>query len=234
MKLRTFAVGPVSCNCSVVACPDTGAGVVIDPGGHPERILAAIRELGVHVKYLLHTHAHFDHILATGDIAAATGAEILLHRNDQALYEGLPNQGRMFGFRAAAPPAPTRYFTDGEAITVGTLTVRVLHTPGHTPGSVGFYFGPAQPLLFSGDTLFADSIGRTDFPGGSFEDIEVSIRTRLYTLPGDTRVIPGHGPDTTIEHEREHNPFVKAQPRSSAADRDGSAAHLWRDSDRRH
>jgi len=212
MKLRTFPVGPVSCNCSVVACPDTGVGAVIDPGGHPERILAAIRDLGVQVKYLLHTHAHFDHILATGEVATATGAEILLHQADRALYENLPNQGRMFGFQAAAPPVPTRYLADGETLDIGTLSARVLHTPGHTPGSVGFYLGPTLALLFSGDTLFADSIGRTDFPGGCYEDIAVSIRTKLYTLPGDTRVIPGHGPATTIEHEREHNPFVRASP----------------------
>lgn len=210
MKLRTFPVGPVSCNCSVLACPSTGAGVVIDPGGHPDRILATIRELGVLVKYLLHTHAHFDHILATGEIAAATGAEILLHAGDRALYEGLPGQGRMFGFQASAPPPPTRFFADGETIQVGTVSLQVLHTPGHTPGSVGFYLAATEPILFSGDTLFAESIGRTDFPGGCYEDIEVSIRTKLYTLPGDTRVIPGHGADTTIEHEREHNPFVKA------------------------
>jgi hydroxyacylglutathione hydrolase len=209
MKLTTVVVGPISCNCSIVACAATGVAAVIDPGGHPERILTAMRNLGCTVKYLLHTHGHFDHILATGEIAAATGADILIHSSDKALYESLPSQGRMFGFRAAAPPSATRFFEDGEELAIGKLSAKVLHTPGHTPGSVGFYFGPEQALLLSGDTLFADSIGRTDFEGGSYRDIETSIRTKLYTLPGDTRVIPGHGPDTSIEHEREHNPFVR-------------------------
>jgi hydroxyacylglutathione hydrolase len=215
MKLTTVVVGPVSCNCSIVACAATGAAAIVDPGGNPERILAAMRNLGCTVKYLLHTHGHFDHILATGEIAAATGAEILIHERDKALYEGLPAQGRRFGFRASAPPSATRFLEDGEQIAIGKLHAKVLHTPGHTPGSVGFYFGTEQALLLSGDTLFADSIGRTDFEGGSFSDIETSIRTKLYTLPGDTRVIPGHGADTTIEHEREHNPFVRSLPRQS-------------------
>ena len=209
MRIRTLVVGPVSCNCSIVACTETGVAAVIDPGGHPDRILAAVRELGVQVQYLLHTHGHFDHILATGEVAAATGAEILIHDKDRALYEGLPAQGHRFGFHAKRPPSATRFFADGDAIAIGKLTARVLHTPGHTPGSVGFYLGPEQLVLFSGDTLFADSIGRTDFEGGSYKDIEASIRTKLYTLPGDTRVIPGHGPETTIDHEREHNPFVR-------------------------
>jgi hydroxyacylglutathione hydrolase len=144
-------------------------------------------------------------------VAAATGAEILLHRDDRELYENLPAQGRMFGFRAARPPAVSRWLVDGEKLAIGTLSAEVIATPGHTPGSVGFYFATPAPLLLAGDTLFADGVGRTDFPGGSFEALELSVRDRLYVLPGDTRVIPGHGPETTIGHEREHNPFVQAR-----------------------
>jgi glyoxylase-like metal-dependent hydrolase (beta-lactamase superfamily II) len=210
MKLRTLTVGPVSCNCGIVACPATGEAAIIDPGGNTDRILADVKAMGVTVKLLLHTHAHFDHILATGEVAEATGAAVLLHRNDQDLYENLPAQGRMFGFWAKRPPAPTQWLAGGETITIGHLSARVVHTPGHTPGSVGYYFGPAEALLFSGDTLFAESVGRTDLPGGSYDQLAASIRTKLYVLPGETRVIPGHGSETTIDHEREHNPFVPA------------------------
>ncbi len=206
--IRTLTVGPVACNCAIVACSETGQAAIIDPGGNAENILATARDMGVTVTHLLHTHGHFDHILATGEVCAATGAAILIHRDDQALYENLPGQGMMFGFRATRPPAPTQWLSGGETIAIGKLSIRVLHTPGHTPGSVGFYLGGDDAILFAGDTLFADSVGRTDLPGGSFADLAVSIRTKLYVLPGETRVIPGHGPETTIADERERNPFV--------------------------
>ncbi len=210
MKIRTLVVGPVACNCVVVTCAETGKAAIVDPGGNAESILALVKEMGVTVELLLHTHGHFDHILATGEIAAATGASILIHEGDRALYENLAGQGRMFGFRAARPPAPTQWLAGGETIAVGRLSLQVLHTPGHTPGSVGFYLGGDSGVLFAGDTLFAESVGRTDLPGGSFADLAASIRTKLYLLPGETRVIPGHGPETTIGHERDHNPFVGA------------------------
>jgi glyoxylase-like metal-dependent hydrolase (beta-lactamase superfamily II) len=239
MRIHTLTVGPVSCKCSIVACPATGMAAVVDPGGNPEEILAEVAAMGVDVKLLLHTHAHFDHILATGEVAAATGAEILLHTQDREMYENLPAQGRAFGFFARRPPEVSRWLVGGEEIAIGNLVAQVIHTPGHTPGSVGFYFpsgkepregsfdlprgepsGEARqlsgvspaPLLLSGDTLFADSVGRTDLPGGSFEDLVVSIREKLYLLPDATRVIPGHGPETTIGQEREHNPFVNGYP----------------------
>jgi hydroxyacylglutathione hydrolase len=208
IKIATLIVGPVSCNCGIVACSVTGEAAIIDPGGNADGILAEVKAMGVTVKWLLHTHAHFDHILATGEMAEATGAAILLHQNDRALYENLPGQGRLFGFLAKRPPAPTQWLAGGETIAIGELSVQVLHTPGHTPGSVGYYFGPTYALLFSGDTLFAESVGRTDLPGGSYDELAASIRTKLYALPEETRVIPGHGSQTTIGHEREHNPFV--------------------------
>jgi hydroxyacylglutathione hydrolase len=206
--IRTLAVGPVACNCAVVACSETRQAAIIDPGGNTENILATVKDMGVTVTHLLHTHGHFDHILATGEVSAATGAAILIHRDDQGLYENLPGQGVLFGFRAARPPAPTQWLSGGETIVIGKLSIRVLHTPGHTPGSVGYYLGGDDAILFAGDTLFADSVGRTDLPGGSFADLAASIRTKLYVLPGETRVIPGHGPETTIADERERNPFV--------------------------
>jgi glyoxylase-like metal-dependent hydrolase (beta-lactamase superfamily II) len=211
MKLQLLTVGPVSCNCAIVACPETGEAAVIDPGGHPDRIMSAIRSSGVKVRHILHTHGHFDHVLATGEVAAATGAEIWLHKGDRGLYQNLTRQVRMFGLAADQPPAPTQWFADGATIAIGTLSAKVLHTPGHTPGSVGFYFA-SEALLFSGDTLFYESVGRTDFEGGSADDLARSIRGKLYCLPEQTRVIPGHGDETTIAHERANNPFVADAP----------------------
>jgi glyoxylase-like metal-dependent hydrolase (beta-lactamase superfamily II) len=210
MIIRIFTVGPVACNCCVVACPNTNEAVIIDPGGHPDRILAVVKSMGVKVNQIWHTHAHFDHILATGIIAKATGARIGLYVADKELFENLPKQGDIFGFESQPLPPPDVLWRGGETLTVGTLSAKVLHTPGHTPGSVGFYFEAPSPVLFSGDTLFSESIGRTDVTGGSYKAIVRSIREVLYTLPGNTRVIPGHGGETTIAHEREHNPFVTA------------------------
>jgi hydroxyacylglutathione hydrolase len=212
IRIRTLVVGPVGCNCSIVACSTTGEAAVIDPGGDAEEILAEVAAMGVTVKWLLHTHAHYDHVLATGAVAAATSAAILVPAADRALYENLPAQGWIFGFSAVRPPEPTRWLAGGETLSIGNLSVQVIPTPGHTPGSVSYYFGPAMALIFSGDTLFADSVGRTDLPGGSFEQLQDSIRNKLYVLPKETRVIPGHGPETTIGHEREHNPFISTYP----------------------
>lgn len=209
MKLSILTVGPVSCKCAIVACPETGEAAIIDPGGDGDEVLAEVAKLGVSVKLLLHTHGHFDHVLATGEVAKATGARIAIHRNDRVMYEGLPRQGRIFGFAADAPPAPDQILLGGETIAIGKLSAAVIHTPGHTPGSVGFYFAD-DAILFAGDTLFAESIGRTDFEGGSYPDIVKSIQTKLYVLPPGTRVVPGHGGETTIAHEREHNPFISA------------------------
>ena len=209
MNLQFLKVGPVACNCCLVACPTTAEAVVIDPGGNPERILAALKVMKVRVRYLLHTHAHFDHILATGPVARATGASILLHEADRELYENLSAQGIIYGFEAPNPPAPTRWLVDGEVISVGSLSFRVLHTPGHSPGSVSFFVAAPQPVLFAGDTLFLEAIGRTDSHAGSRVAITRSIREKLYPLPPETRVIPGHGDETTIGHERAHNPFVR-------------------------
>jgi hydroxyacylglutathione hydrolase len=211
MRIRTLTVGPVSCQCSIVACPVTSEAAVVDPGGNADEILAEVAALGVNVKYLLHTHAHFDHILATGELAEATGAEVLMHADDRAMYESLPTQCRVFGLFAPEPPQVSRWLRGGETLVIGTLAAEVIHTPGHTPGSVGYFFETPAPLLLAGDTLFADSIGRSDLPGGSFADLERSIREKLYVLPGETRVLPGHGPATSIAHEREHNPFVRAR-----------------------
>jgi glyoxylase-like metal-dependent hydrolase (beta-lactamase superfamily II) len=210
LLLETFPVGDFQCNCSVLACPDTKEAVVVDPGGEPERILEVVRHYDLTVRWALHTHAHLDHIAATRDVKEATGARIALHRDDLFLYDGFLMQAAMFGW-SVRPVLPVEHFlSDGEQLSFGKLSTTVLHTPGHTPGSCCFRLDVEGPLLFAGDTLFQRSIGRTDLPGGDYATIERSIRERLYRLDPATRVIPGHGPPTTIGAERRGNPFVTA------------------------
>ena len=210
MLRNSLAVGPVGCNCTVVACPLTREALLVDPGGDAERILALLGRMSAQVVGIVHTHGHFDHILATREVAAATGAPISIHGGDLDLYRGLARQARHFDLVAEKPPEPAQILAGDETLSFGQFHARVLHTPGHTPGSVGFFIeatgGP--PLLLAGDTLFAGGIGRTDFPGGSSKRILRSIRDTLFALPDETVVVPGHGPETTIGEEREHNPYV--------------------------
>jgi len=216
---RTFPVGLLGCNCTILSCTETGQALVVDPGDEGPAILAALARDGLTAVKIIHTHAHFDHVMATGEVAAATGAEILLHRDDRWLYDNAVMQTEMFGVSRPdgqpwqPPPPPTRELTTDETIGFGRREGRTLHTPGHTPGSICFYLGEgdtggAVPLLISGDTLFRRSIGRTDLWGGSARDIVRSIQHRLLSLPEGTIVVPGHGPETTIGEEREANPFV--------------------------
>ncbi len=210
---RSFPVGKLGCICSVVVCPQTKEALVVDPGDEAPRILEALAAEGARAVKLVHTHAHFDHVMGTGALAAKTGAEILVHADDRWLWDRVPMQTQMFGLpcpEGAAPPPPTRELTGDEALTFGRREARALHTPGHTPGSMCFFLERAgeTPILFAGDTLFRRSIGRTDLWGGSLETITRSIQERLLTLPADTIVVAGHGPETTIGAERASNPFV--------------------------
>jgi len=207
LLVESFPVGAFQCNCTVLACADTKQALVVDPGGDPEKIMDVIKHYDLDVKALVHTHAHLDHIAATRDIKEQTQAEILLHPGDRWLYDNFAMQAMLFGWqvRDVLP-------LDGELAHEGRVAfvkraLQVLHTPGHTPGSVCFVV-EQESLVLAGDTLFAGSIGRTDLWGGDFDQILRSIRQRLLTLPDDTRVIPGHGPDTTIGDERIANPFV--------------------------
>jgi hydroxyacylglutathione hydrolase len=216
---ESFPVGMLGCNCSIVADPNTRQALVVDPGDQAPDILAALQRLGVQAVKLVHTHAHFDHVLGTGAVAAATGAEILIHGDDRWLYDNVELQARFFGVpvpaAASLPPPPTRELRGDEVLTFGQREARVLHTPGHTPGSLCFFVERAgeTPLLFAGDTLFRHSVGRTDLWGGSFEQLATSIRERLFALPDDTLVIPGHGPTTTVGAERDGNPYVGKRAR---------------------
>ncbi len=209
MLIETFPVGPLQCNCSIIADAESGQAAVVDPGGDPGNIIKAVERHGLTVKYLLHTHAHFDHILGAKAVKEATGASICLHKEDQWLYDNLDKQLSLFGFKADEPLPVDRYLEDEETVDLGTLRTRVIHTPGHTPGSLCFQTQNKDAvLLLAGDTLFAGSIGRTDLWGGSFEAIIKSIRQRLLTLDDGTRVIPGHGPETDIWSEKRSNPFL--------------------------
>jgi len=200
-------VGPLQCNCSVIGDEVSREAMVIDPGDDIENVLAVVRKHNLQVKQIVITHAHIDHVGGAMKLRAATGAPILLNQNDQALLKLLDVQAAWIG---VAPPEKVEIDQSvGQADTVkaGALTAEVIHTPGHTEGSVCLYFS-AEKKLIAGDTLFSGSIGRTDLPGGSFEKIIRSLHEKVLVLPDETIVVPGHGPLTTIGEERESNPFL--------------------------
>lgn len=201
-------MGPLQCNCSILADPEAGEALVIDPGDEPEKILRVLAGTKSRAVALLHTHGHFDHIGGTAAVRRSTGAPIRIHEADRPLYDALPEQAGFFGIAAEPTLPPDGGFTDGEAISFGRFSLSVIHTPGHTPGSTCFLLSGEPPLLFSGDTLFHRSIGRTDLWGGDSDTILASIREKLFALDPETRVVCGHGPDTTIGEERRSNPFA--------------------------
>jgi hydroxyacylglutathione hydrolase len=209
---HSMAVGPLGCNCTILGDTTTGEALVCDPGGDLDKILAVLDAHNLHnLVEIVITHAHFDHFLAAGELRAARGGRLALHKDDMQLWEMLPLQCTFFGVQVPAaqtkPPTVDHHFADGEGIALGGT---VLHVPGHSPGSCGFYF-KARGLLLSGDCLFRRSVGRTDLWGGSRGDLVESIRTKFYTLPEDTRVITGHGPQTAIGDEMRSNSTVRAR-----------------------
>ena len=204
---KTFPVPPLSCNCSIIGDPVSKQAIVVDPGGDPERILKEIEILGLTVCTILHTHAHFDHFLASGQIKQRTGAPLAIHPQDEGLWSMLELQCQMFGIPYVPAPPPDHRIADEDVVQVGSYAAMVLHTPGHTPGSACFYF-ENQGLVLSGDTLFRGGIGRTDLWGGDGKAIVQSIRERLFLLKEETIVVPGHGPESSIGWEREYNMFL--------------------------
>jgi hydroxyacylglutathione hydrolase len=201
-------VGPLQCNCSVIGDEASREGMVIDPGDDIAEILALIQKHNLTIKQIVVTHAHIDHVGGAMKLRQATGAPILLNQNDYALLKMLDVQAAWLGMATPGKVEIDQDLANGNSVKAGSLTANVLHTPGHTEGSVCLYFAPDKKLI-AGDTLFAGSIGRTDLPGGSYKKIINSLHERVLALPDDTVVIPGHGPLTTIGNERHSNPFLQ-------------------------
>jgi hydroxyacylglutathione hydrolase len=207
MVLETFPVGLLQCNCTILGDEQAGEAIVIDPGDEISRIHRRLKELGLRLKQILVTHAHIDHIGGALKLKRLTGAPIFLNENDLPQLEMMPAQAAWIGTAPPETAPPDESLAEGLQVGLEHFPARVLHTPGHTQGSVCLHFVPLK-LLIAGDTLFAGSIGRTDLPGGNFEQIIDSIHSRLLVLPDEIKVIPGHGPVTTVGEERNGNPFL--------------------------
>ena len=205
---RVFPVGPLQCNCSIIGDEQTREAMVIDPGDQIEDILKILKSENLTLKQIVVTHAHIDHVGGAMKLKAATGAPILMNQKDEVLLKMLDVQASWIGMKPPGAVQVDEAVGEGRILQVGSLSSTVIHTPGHTEGSICLHF-PEQKTLFAGDTLFAGSIGRTDLPGGSFEKIIRSLHNQLLQLPDETQVVPGHGPMTTIGQERESNPFLQ-------------------------
>ena len=209
MIIESFPVGPLQCNCTILGDPESGEAIVIDPGDEAPKVLKRLTALGLKPKAILITHTHLDHVAGNHEVREKTGARVMLHEKDLPLYDNLGMQAQFIGMDTPIRGKVDDYIHQGDVIPFGNKgdSIEVLHTPGHTPGSCSFFLG-SQNLLLSGDTLFSGSIGRTDLWGGDFDAEIRSIKERLLPLPDLTRVIAGHGPDTTILEERRSNPFL--------------------------
>ncbi len=205
MIIKTLPVGPIQANCYILGCEETLEAAIIDPGDETDRILRALAESRLTAKLIINTHGHFDHVGANKKLKEISGAAILIHSLDAPMLDQLSSSASAWGLAADNSPKPDKELQDGDEVTFGHVNLKVLHTPGHTPGGISLY---TADFVFVGDTLFAGSIGRTDFPGGSFETLKESIRNKLFVLGDQVKVYAGHGPPTTIGQERRSNPFV--------------------------
>lgn len=211
LKFETITVTAFAQNCSLLWCDATREAAVIDPGGDLPLIEQALKQHQLHLQAIWLTHGHIDHAGGAGELAERTGAPIIgPHPGDDYWIAGLVQQSAMFGFPPARAFTPTRWLQDGDVLHLGREQLHVLHTPGHTPGHVVFY-APSAGHCFVGDVLFAGSIGRTDFPGGNHQQLIDSIKKKLFSLPDATTFTPGHGPESTLGHERRTNPWVASR-----------------------
>ena len=206
INYKSFPVGPLQCNCTIIGNSSTGKGYLIDPGGDAERILETIESMNLSIEAIYHTHAHFDHFLASAEIKEKTGAPIFLNESDRFLWDTLEMQCSYFNIDFKPTPPPDFNIEDQQDLIhcAGVC----IHTPGHTPGSVSFHF-ESEKLLIAGDTLFQGSVGRTDLPGGDFKMLKSSIQEKIYSLDESTVVVTGHGPQTSIKREMESNLFIR-------------------------
>ena len=207
MILEVLTVGPFQENCYVIGDEETGAGALVDPGDEATRIALAVEQTGLDIAQIIITHAHIDHVGAVAALADEYACPVLMHAEAEPMLRQLPSQAMMMGLRFGKVPTVDRHIEDEEVLEVGGLRLESLYTPGHAPGHLAFYLAD-EGLVLSGDALFASSVGRTDIFGGDMDLLMRSINERLLTLPDETRVLPGHGPETTIGEERAHNPFL--------------------------
>jgi len=207
VNIKNLQVGPLEVNCYILWDSETQEAFIIDPGGDGPLIKNEVDSLGLKVKYIVNTHGHFDHVGADSELRKYYSVPLAIHKADVTLLKDASAQAEIFGIKASAQPSPDIFLTNNASLEAGSIRIEVLHTPGHTRGGVCFYI-QNEGLLFSGDTLFAGSVGRTDFEGGSASELMNSIKTRILCLDDEVRVFPGHGPSTTIGAEREHNPFL--------------------------
>lgn len=208
MVLETFPVGPLACNCTILGDEEAGEAIVVDPGDEVSRIHRRLSDLGLKLKQILITHAHIDHVGGALKLKRLTGAPIFLNERDLPLLKMMALQAAWLGVDTPETASPDESLAEGLTVGLPRYPAQVIETPGHTQGSVCLHFAPLKMIL-AGDTLFAGSIGRTDLPGGNDRQIVESIHSRLLVLPDDTRVLPGHGPETTIGKERNSNPFLQ-------------------------
>jgi hydroxyacylglutathione hydrolase len=206
MEYESVIVGALETNCYLAYCPDTLECAVIDPGAEADKIFRVISQKDLKPACLINTHGHVDHIGANRDIKDKFDIPLYIHEADRPMLESILQSGLSFFLGAKESPPPDNFMEDGDEIKIGNMSLKVLHTPGHSPGSVSLM---GNGILFSGDTLFFGGVGRTDLPGGSWADLERSIREKIFTLPAETIVLTGHGPTTTVGQETEFNPFIR-------------------------
>ncbi len=205
MIIEKLTVGRLEANCYILGCSNSKKAVVIDPGGNAELISQTVKSLGLDVQYIINTHGHMDHASANGEVKEALGGEIAIHRLDAPLLEASAHRFSLYASKEEKVVPPDLLLEDGDDLEFGDCRINILHTPGHTPGGICLSI---DDVLFSGDTLFSGSVGRSDFPGGSHDDLIEGIKEKILTLPDNTRVLPGHGPETSIKTEKQSNPFL--------------------------